>query len=235
MNILILGCSFGVDNGEPHTETFLRDLGHNVYNCSQNGGSNINSFNRAKLFLSGEPIPHPRTFAGTNTFSEPSQNKNTPLTIQPCLPISRIDWIIWFHTELIRDSCELKRPIENTAHVVYRNFSKLASQINSKTAIIGGAGPILPLLHEYITPDYCIPSWFNKILKLNVPQIQTLSRPDIIKEMNSIGLEEKIKILDRHLEIKKLLEESPDFPDNYHPGAGPHKELVEDLKHFLRD
>jgi hypothetical protein len=45
MNILILGCSFGVpDNGCPaefHTENQLKILGHTVYNCARQGASKL--------------------------------------------------------------------------------------------------------------------------------------------------------------------------------------------------
>jgi hypothetical protein len=54
-NILILGDSWGVPNyyGPPgvapeyHTEFLLRDLGYTVTNCAANGGSNIDSIERA--------------------------------------------------------------------------------------------------------------------------------------------------------------------------------------------
>ena len=68
MNILILGCSFGVPNyydthptgmKKHHTEFLLRDKGHVVHNCSQNAGSNLQTLERANTYLSGLPIVHP--------------------------------------------------------------------------------------------------------------------------------------------------------------------------------
>jgi hypothetical protein len=229
MNILILGCSFGVDNDQPHTETFLKNLGHSVYNCSQNGGSNINSFNRARAFLSGNPIAHPRTVAHTNKHTE--YNKNVSETIQLTDQLDQVDWIIWFHTELTRDIVDLNtyHNITDIADYVYSEFKKLKEDLNAKVAVIGGAGPLHPNFFKYVTPDFCIRSWFNDILQLDVPQIQTLSNPKFIETMNSIGIDKKIELLDQHLIIKKLLEDSPDFPDNYHPGERPHRELVNQL------
>jgi hypothetical protein len=229
MNILILGCSFGVENDRPHTETFLKNLGHSVYNCSQNAGSNVNSFRRARLFLSGYPISHPRTVAYTNKHTE--YNKNVPETIQLTDRVDQIHWIIWFHTELIRDIHELQmyHTMDEITNHVYSEFKILKEELNAKVAVIGGAGPIHPNFFNYVTPDFCIQSWFNEILQLGVPQIQTLSKPEYIERMNDVGLAKKIELLDQHLEIKKLLEDSPDFPDNYHPGERPHKELVNQL------
>jgi hypothetical protein len=228
MNILILGCSFGVETGQPHTETFLKNLGHSVYNCSQNAGSNINSFDRARSFLSGNPIAHPRTVAHTNKHTD--HNRTVAETIQLDHQIE-VDWIIWFHTELVRDNIgpKIHNDFTGIANYVYSEFRKLKEDLNAKVAVIGGAGPIHPDFFKYVVPDFCITSWFNDILQLDVPQIQTLSNPKSIEIMNSIGTAKKIELLDQHLTIKKLLEDSPDFPDNYHPGERPHRELVNQL------
>ena len=209
MNILILGCSFGVpDNGCPaefHTENQLKILGHTVYNCARRGASNLASLKIAKEFCN-----------------------NTAL---------KIDWIVWFHTELIRDCCDLhvelqgidKFSFTDQAKIVYNRYAEFANTLQAKVAVIGGAGPVYPSLYSYITPDFCIPSWFNEILNLNLPQIQTLSRLDIIEKMQSIGKQTKLEILQQHEEILNALEASEDFPDKYHPGARPHQELAQRL------
>jgi hypothetical protein len=209
MNILILGCSFGVpDNGCPaefHTENQLKILGHTVYNCARQGASNLASLKIAKEFCN-----------------------NTAL---------KIDWIVWFHTELIRDYSDLHIELQGTdqfsftdqAKIVYNRYAEFANTIQAKVAVIGGAGPVHPSLYSYITPDFCIPSWFNEILNLNLPQIQTLSRLDIIEKMQSIGKQTKLEILQEHEEILNALEASEDFPDKYHPGARPHQKLAQRL------
>jgi arsenate reductase-like glutaredoxin family protein len=67
MNILILGCSFGTANyaniypGFPphtHTEFLLKNLGHNVYNCSLYGSSNLQTIEQADAFLNGKALPY---------------------------------------------------------------------------------------------------------------------------------------------------------------------------------
>jgi hypothetical protein len=209
MNILILGCSFGVPGAgcpaEFHTENQLRLLGHKVINCARSGSSNLESLSIAK------------------EISE--------------LLSSRIDWIVWFHTELLRDFRDIAILSKNTecssvdkaAAVVYNEYKKFVETTKAKIAIIGGAGPVHPSLYSYITPDFCIPSWFNQILNLNLPQIQTLSRLDIVEKMQSVGNLTKLEILEDHEEILNALEASSDFPDNYHPGPRPHQELAQTL------
>ena len=215
MNILILGCSFGVpDNGCPaqfHTENQLKILGHTVYNCAKQGASNLESLAIAREFC-----------------------KNTNC---------RIDWIVWFHTELVRDYFYLHSELQGTGtfylqdiiKIVYGRYSQFINELQAKIAVIGGAGPVHPLLYNFIEPDYCISSWFSKILDLDLPQVQTLSRLDYIELLQSIGINKKIQILQQHKEILDALERSDDFPDNYHPGIKPHIDLANELdKVFLQ-
>ena len=211
MNVLIMGCSFGVpDNGcpsESHTENQLKLRGHKVINCARSGSSNLESLALAEQLCGFLPY--------------------------------KIDWIVWFHTELIRDMSYLYQyssySFEATANLIYKNYSQFAKKHNAKLAVIGGAAPVHPTLFEYIQPDFCIPSWFNKILNLNLPQIQTLSRLDMIERLQGIGPDIKLKILGEHEEILNALEASDDFPDNYHPGIRPHVELANELHQaFLR-
>ena len=211
MNVLILGCSFGVpENGCPteyHTETQLKLRGHNVINCARSGISNLESLAFAEQF-SGL-IPY------------------------------QIDWVVWFHTELIRDLAYLVNyrsfDFDEAASIVYNNYSQFVKKQRCKLAVIGGAAPVHPKLFNFIQPDFCIPSWFNKILNLELPQIQTLSRLDIIEKLQGIGPQRKLEILEQHEKILDALLASDDFPDNYHPGIRPHFELAAELHEtFLR-
>jgi hypothetical protein len=138
MNILILGCSFGVPNyygGSPtgmkehHTEFLLRDKGHVVYNCSQNAGSNLQTLERAKKYLNGMAIVHPAYH------QNPPTDQFVNQFIQ-CKNIKALDLIIWFHTELSRDGIH--------ANTVYSKFTEFFSTHNAKVAVIGGAGDVLP-------------------------------------------------------------------------------------------
>jgi hypothetical protein len=209
MNILILGCSFGVPGigcpEEYHTEHQLRLLKHSVYNCARPGVGNIASLKIAKDFCNKTPI--------------------------------KIDWVIWFHTELIRDWEDLHKEmysngnylLKDLAKIVYSCYAEFLNELQAKLAVIGGAGPILPELNDYMQPEFCIPSWFNKILDLDLPQVQTLSRPEMLELWQNVGVTNKLKILQQYEEILDALEKSEDFGDNYHPGPEPHMKLVQEL------
>ena len=224
MNILILGCSFGVPGQYPgcvpedHTERQLKKLGHTVYNCSQCAGSNINSLTRAKKFLAGETILCPEVNAFKIT--GPTQ------TLQESFDV---DWVVWFHTELMRDAVELDTSMDYAMQLVYTQYFDFVNELGAKLAVIGGAGPVHPSLFDHGSPDFCISSWFNEILKLDLPQIQTLSQLDVIEKLQDIGIATKINMLEQHAIIRKALEDSDDFPDNYHPGNRPHRELAKRL------
>ena len=226
MNILILGCSFGVPGQYPgcvvedHTEHQLRKLGHTVYNCSQCAGSNASSLVRAKKFLAGEPVFCPEVQYKSVDTVGPTQILQTPF---------KVDWVVWFHTELSRDSVYLKKTMHGAMKLVYAQYFDFVNSLGAKLAVIGGAGPVHPSLFEYGQPDFCIPSWFNEILNLDLPQIQTLSQLDMVDKMQGCGVREKLHILNQHAVIRKALEDSEDFPDNYHPGNRPHKELAKRL------
>jgi hypothetical protein len=224
MNILIMGCSFGVPAQYPnciatdHSEHQLRSFGHTVYNVSQCGGGNINSLIRAKKFLAGESIVCPQVPVNKPDEFEPHQT---------LVESFEVDWIVWFHTELIRDCPDLEvNSINRVSHVVYSQYFNFAKSLNAKLAVIGGAGPVHPVLYTYGNPDFCIDSWFNEILNLDLPQIQTLSKPDMIDQLQGIGRQSKLNILEQHLTILKALDDSEYFPDNYNPGNRPHRELA---------
>lgn len=222
MNILIMGCSFGVPGQYPgcvvsdHTEHQLRSFGHIVHNVAQNGGSNINSLNRAKNFLAGKSILSPQVPQNSGRLT-PTQEPPHDFVV---------DWIVWFHTELRRDKIDLDIDYDKVPHVVYSQYFEFVKNLKAKLAVIGGAGPIHPILYSYGQPDFAIDSWFNEILNLDLPQIQTLSNFEYVNKMQDVGLEKKLEFLEQHLTVLKALQASPDFPDNYHPGNRPHRELA---------
>ena len=222
MNILILGCSFGVPNyydthptgmKKHHTEFLLRDKGHVVHNCSQNAGSNLQTLERANAYLSGLPIVHPAYHLNPQTDQFVDQ-------FIECKNIEALDLIIWFHTELSRDGIH--------ANTVYSKFAEFFSAHNAKVAVIGGAGDVLPEFLTVYTPDFFIPSWRRLILGKDVPLSNTLSSASSIDNSN-LSLTEKLKIVDNNLTLIELVKQSPHFFDGCHPGAWPHQDLVDQL------
>jgi hypothetical protein len=242
MNILISGCSFGVPNhpGGPfkfseqlHTEFLLKDLGHNVYNCSLNGGSNLQSIEQAFDFLNGKTLPY-KNFGNLST------------------PPTNIDLIIWFHTQIhreyrflfpLKDDVMLRDPmvlenykvknnnfygiLEEVAALTYSEFGKLQKMTNSKIAVIGGAGPVHDCITEHIQPDFLIKNWISEILSYDVDAIYETSILKRIDHVMSIDL--KTKLVDASILTLDLMKKSKEFYDGGHPGEGPHKKLVEQL------
>jgi hypothetical protein len=223
MNILILGCSFGVPNyydthptgmKKHHIEFLLRDRGHVVHNCSQNSGSNLGTLERAKKYLSGLPIAHP---AWHHQNSPTNQFANQFIE---CKHVGKLNLIIWFHTELSRDGIY--------ANTVYPKFAEFFSAHNAKVAVIGGAGDVLPEFLTVYEPDFFILSWRRSILGKDVPLSNTLSGANSI-DNSSLSLTEKLKIVEDNLTLIKLVKQSPHFFDGCHPGAWPHQDLVNQL------
>jgi len=227
MNILILGCSFGVPNyhgppganPEDHTEYLLKKSGHTVFNCARNAGSNLDSLHCADKFLSGKPIPHP-VYRDRLLQTTPGQS---------------IDWIVWFHTELFRDLGRLSCPsgkfvsdAKDLAHLTYSKYQNFQQQQNAKLAAIGGAGDLHESFSDYFNPNFVIPSWRSEILNINTVTSHTLWQRDYFYKSKDLT-QDKIKTLEDDLALLALMQNSDNFPDNYHPGATPHKHLVERL------
>ena len=241
MNILMLGCSFGVPNYMPknpqrkqwggiqnttpptaHTEFLLRNRGYNVVNCSQNDSSNLNILDRARKLLAGEAVTHPK-------YNPDGVDRDT---IKLEHPPENIDWVIWLHTELARDAsdAELARyPIikllDNTAEIVYRAYAQFIQELGARVVVIGGAGDVLPSMYRHIQPTFCIPSWRSYIFKESLPSMNFLGR---LEKFNLIAdtTENKMLMLQQQEIVRAKLAASDLFPDNNHPGEVPHRELA---------
>jgi hypothetical protein len=216
-NILILGCSFGVPNyfgppgvaKEDHTEFLLKNKGHIVHNCSLNGGSNLETLTRAENYLNGLKIKHP---AFDNQFISISND-------------IKIDLVIWFHTQLHRDN--ISNNNIQLANYIYNKFSIFFKKLNAKIAVIGGAGDIHDSFDNYITSDFLIKSWRQKILNdTTIPLSNGIGK--ILDNVN-LPNDKKINIIDNELLLINIVKKSMHFPDGCHPGTAPHFNLVEEL------
>jgi hypothetical protein len=221
MQILIIGDSWSVPNyrdpnGDPketHSEFLLKNLGHTVHNCGMNGGSNFGTLDRAKVYLSGKEIGHPAHLP----------NQGMIRTDQ-----EKIDLVIWFHTEPYRDIhliSPTNKTIDQQLHeicgIIYREYKDFLDSLNAKIAVIGGCSDIHDTLYEYITPDFCWPSWQKKLLGIGSMGFNLSS--------GTTPTENDIQLLDNSLKVIQAMMESSYFPDNCHPGKQAHKELVEAL------
>ncbi len=206
MNILIMGCSYGVPNyvdplGAPptdHTEFLLRDLGYNVYNQAINGGSNSKTLAKGLEFA--------------NSFNE------------------TIDWIIWFHTDIGREDFKqidsnqpLDNVIEDQAKIIYdQAYNFHVSHPLSKWIIIGGLCSIHKVYHNNPFHNYIIPNWLNDIAEEDIPDVHVLTIPDSNTDINEL-----IRYTDKVLMIYDFMSKSKYFPDDSHPGTEAHYKLTQ--------
>jgi len=222
MNFLILGCSWAVPNyygdpGDPpesHTEFLLTSHGHTVINCGKNGGSNLDSLNRAKKYLAGEQISHPAVVDRKKPSTIPWYIKKDP-------GITNIDWIIWFQCDYLRDfknvpSSGINR-IETIARHTFQEYKKFVESLGSKLALIGGPMDFFPVYQEYFTPEFVIPSWNSSILEIS-PEYPEIDDSEF-----------ELQFMERQLYWQRLKANSLHFPDGSHPGAVAHADLVEKI------
>jgi hypothetical protein len=151
----------------------------------------------------------------------------------------KIDWIIWFHTEMLRDShldgldrrpYRINELTEQIAQRIYPLFDQLRSKTGARTAVIGGQAPVLDSFHTYTQADWIKTDWRSEILCQQLPQVHSLCTPHLLDtDLCRDPMEDRIRLLDQHKLILDTMAASPDFPDLCHPGQRPHRKLVEEL------
>lgn len=241
-NILIVGDSWGVPNYAPgyntlpehHTEFRLRDMGYNVFNCSMNGGSNVDTISYAMSIIENkkprgdEDVSHKR-----KTYVDAAPE----FLPEPDYRGEKIDWIVWFHTESIRSAIQplmfrwikIEDIHELGCKAAYRAFAHLVEICGSpKTVVIGGQAPVDPMLYQYHTPTHIIEDWRSEIVGRKLPRCVSLSRLDIV-ERSYHTVDEKIELMDLHKQIYDSMNNREQFFDCCHPGAIPHKQLTNRL------
>lgn len=236
--ILMIGDSWGVPNyyGLPgvapefHTELKLKELGYKVYNCSQNGSGNIQSLNKAKEFLQGIPVSDTRGI--DNIVLDDKDIK--------------IDFVVWFHTEFFRDekpdpSLTLENNLKWMSKRHYKAFAEFFKELNAKVIVIGGQTPIRDELFKVITPYFFIQDWKSVILGKDLPKVYCLGLGPNASGGNAWidelpdSTEDKLKALNDIELIYDAMRDSPDFPDQCHPGILPHKYLTETLHRLFNE
>lgn len=244
MNILIVGDSWGVPNyilenfptyrPEDHLEFHLKKLGHSVYNYSLNGNSNkrtMESVDFTKRHLGDDCnlVPHAYLPTWMNPVGHPES-----------LPM-KIDWTIWFHTEVFRDGFDAKKTFHQNlvekSHEVYSYARTFFEKTNSKLAVIGGQAAIGPsvrdIFYSYIKPDFIIEDWRSEIVGKPLPECYTVSSLNGAFSWALQGIdrvEEKERLVDAQEVVIQAMEDCEDFADNAHP-AGPPNEKLAHLLH----
>jgi hypothetical protein len=253
----MIGDSWGVPNyscafntlPEVHTEYRLRKLGYNVFNYSLNGGSMIETIEYArhaitKTPIGSDPYLHNGITRKRNTYAtEPDQYAEIPI---PRYQGQKIDWIVWFHTEALRDinlsTTYLHRflPIQEMHEIcskaAYKAFSLLVETIGThvKTAIIGGQSPVNKCLYDYHKPTFIIEDWKKELLGYELPFSYITSNLAMI-EQSPNSIEEKLQMLENNKIILDALSYNYRiFFDNCHAGGDAHGELTQKLHNLIQ-
>ncbi len=230
MNILILGCSWGVPNyvehdvktwtPDAHIHTMLKDQGHNVINLSLYGSSNLRQVFRFHSWYQGRAI----------TEFDFGEYK---------LPFCSIDLVIWFKTSVYRDWPENipKNPtlFKGLVNETYKRIANVLGILDEpKFVAIGGVGPLLPSYTEYFTPDLVIEDWRSDILGIDFPKNHYWGGvgETFALDYKNLSEEEQKEISD----VYQIMSESPrnNFPDDCHPGLNPHKNLFQTISNLIK-
>ena len=167
---------------------------------------------------------------------------------------SNYDYIIWFHTESMRDIQEIiiNDPEESAIQFPKFNFQNFNSGLdyidnqNYKYAqaiadeyqipfiVIGGHSPVNPIINNFSFAKYTIFSWLAELLELTIvpPKNTFNSWEKIVKILEHYKLDQKKFIIDHLEELEKLKKiqdlaiQSPLFPDNTHPSTQCYNELA---------
>lgn len=245
----MIGDSWGVPNYNPdfnippnaHTEFLLKNLGYNVFNYSINGGSMLDTITYAIAGVTNRldslnPVIVNKLFSysldeGTKTLPKPAPfNEN------------KIDWVIWFHTEALRDQftdsmfpfVKIEEAHNICSHICYRSFVKMLEIFgNPKTAVIGGQAPVDPILYQYHKPTFEIKDWRSEIVGRQLPRCYSFSKLDLICDMYDWS-EVRMDFIDVHEKIMASMTDTNLFFDRCHPGVEPHKDLVARLDKIFK-
>ena len=144
----------------------------------------------------------------------------------------KIDWAVWFHTELSRDKerCDFKKMsiqefMDQMSHLVYAHYKQFFQDLGCKVAVIGGCADIYHNFFDYIQPNFCIPSWRQEIIGVNGLCMSTTEWVPHTKDTTA----NKLHWINMHTEAMLAMDASPDFPDCAHPGTRPHQDLARRL------
>jgi hypothetical protein len=168
---------------------------------------------------------------------------------------SDYDYIIWFHTECVRDIEEIVINDPSEAKIQYPEFNiknidqalqyvqlqnyKYAQALYERYQIpfvvIGGQSTVPDTIKNYSFAHWVITSWLQELLTLEYlpPEHTFFSWPKFERILNHFNIDRKQYILDhydqleRAKEIVKLAQHSKLFPDNGHPGRQCHRALAE--------
>jgi hypothetical protein len=157
------------------------------------------------------------------------------------------DWVIWFHTEVFRDShmFDSDKPFylnyvaEELAKQQYIEFETFRSNNNLRAIVIGGQAPTFPFIRDFIKIDMLIDDWRSQILGKKVPFSQIFSLNEfadiLFKKTTCLdSFRDRLKFLGEVEIIYNICDSRRDlFPNGAHPGEKPHRDLADRIHDFI--
>lgn len=197
--------------GKSELEYYFLKRKHTVFNKAIFGGSNYDSLNDSLNFLN--------------------------YTIE----FIKIDLIIWFQTEYIRELnilTDLTTGYKNTLDLIHEKISIKIAEIreitpNSKWVIIGGHAPIYDP-DSYRWADVLIEDWRSELVGQKLPFCHAISHNILSKHVKEFGLDVLEEELKKYEIILNAVLNKPNlFHDGVHPTTSCHEDLYQQLANKL--
>lgn len=155
----------------------------------------------------------------------------------------KTDYVIWFHTEAIRDvdfdSYKGQFKIDKVNEEKYREIYKYAESIkirsNAYWIVIGGEAPLHSIHTNFIIGDSIKEDWRSEIVGRQLPKIYTLSKNLFFDHpKNGDDIDTRLKLIEDHDITFKGMSES-NFPDGCHPGEHAHRDLTIWIDNIIKE
>lgn len=214
-NIAIIGDSWSINVHYGHTPGYapleyeLMSFGHRVFSRGHGGSNNLYELDQFEYFLE-------------NTRS-----------------IFSIDYVIWFHTELMRDyhflveENNIDQHLDILADQTYTrafDIHKLYPEI--KWIIVGGHEPIVRHKHLLSFATVLIEDWRSEILGVKMPYTNFLGHlPYLENNIKKLGVSRIEEELEKRNTIMKYCEECKEF---FYDGIHPNSKTFNMLAHRLK-
>ena len=157
-------------------------------------------------------------------------------------PNTAPDYIIWFHTESLRDrqleDLDREFRVEDLAREKalrnYAQFHELLLLTGARDIIIGGQAPVITELLEH-DPYYLLEVWRSELLGIPSTMTHTICNSDLFERQGCKDSAETLtKMLEANIRIIDLCKDSVLFPDNAHPGSAAHRLLFEKIIDYIK-
>lgn len=164
------------------------------------------------------------------------------------------DYIVWFHTESMRDIEEIliadpaegaryfpdfdiscwEAGLDYLDHENYKYAQMIWEEFRIPFIVIGGQCPVNPLIHQFSFAQHVITSWLSELLELDyMPPKNTFFSWDKIQRIlthynvsTRQFIQDNADALDLADNICKIAKASDLFPDNGHPSSVCYSELA---------